>query len=226
MTRIQRWSAPLWLATAVVFLAAPDRAAGEPLTALEVAAMVQKRLQLSPQQTKDIQPILQSYARSVSGAVEGRRGNGVEGWSGLLDDLDTYYEELQSGLAGVLTPEQMAELDEVRAEVRNEVSARVQEQAFTGLAERLQLSDAERKSVLTIQQEDWKRKRELVEKYRGQKGRSVSREVARELKVIHEDTEGQLQSLLTSEQMSQYREYREEQRKKILENLQKRRRQK
>jgi hypothetical protein len=47
--------------------------------------------------------------------------------------------------------------------------------------------------------------------------------VGRELKVIHEDTERALQTVLTPQQMSDYRAYREEQRKKIVENLQKRR---
>jgi len=218
--------ARVWLAALVVILAASERAAAEPWSALEVAAMLQRRLSLSPRQMKDLRPVVNAYARSVSGAIESRRGHGVEGWSALLDDLDSYYVELESGVASVLTPAQLAELEEVKAEVRTEVSAHLEERAFSGLAERIHLSEAERERVLAVYQEDWRRKRELVEKYRGQKGRSVSREVGRELKAIHEDTERELQTLLTPEQLNDYRDYREEQRKKILENLKKRQKQK
>jgi len=213
--------------TLVVFLVATDgAAAAERWSPLEVAALLQRRLDLSPQQVKDLQPAIEAYSRSVSRAVESRRGNGVEGWSTLLDDLDSYYQELESRLSGVLTPAQMAELEEVKDEVRTEVSAHLEERAFSGLAERLHLSEAERERVLTVYQEDWRRKRALVEKYRGQRGRSVSRDVGRELKAIHEDTERELQTILTPQQMSDYRDYREEQRKKIIDNLQKRRKQK
>ena len=52
------------------------------------------------------------------------------------------------------------------------------------------------------------------------------RDVGRELRRIHEDTERDLESILTPKQLSDYRDYREEQRQKILENLRKRRRQK
>jgi hypothetical protein len=120
----------------------------------------------------------------------------------------------------------MTELEEIKDEIRTQVSAHLQERAFSGLAERLRLSEAERERVLAVYQEDWRRKRELVEKYRGQRGRAVSRDVGRELRTIHEDTERELQSILTPEQMADYRDYREEQRKRILENLQKRRKQK
>lgn len=226
MNPIRSSRARVWLAALVVILAESEHAAAEPWSPLEVAALLQRRLDLSPQQVKDLQPVIDAYARSVSGAIESRRGNGVEGWSTLLDDLDSYHQELESRLAGVLTPAQMAELEQVKDEVRTEVSAHLEERAFSGLAERLHLSEGERKRVLAVYQEDWRRKRALVEKYRGQRGRSASRDVGRELKAIHEDTERDLQTILTPQQMSDYRDYREEQRKKIIEDLQKRRKQK
>jgi len=214
------------LAVLVLLLAASDRAAAEPWSPLEVAALLQRRLELSPQQVKDLQPVVEAYARSVSGAIENRLGQGVEGWSPLLEELDRYYQELKAGLARVLTPGQLAEIDEIRDQVRAGVSAQLQERAFSGLAERLRLSEAERQRVLAVYQEDWRRKRALIEKYRGQGGRAVAREVGRGLRVIHEDTERELQSILTPQQMTDYRDYREEQRKKILDNLQKRRKRK
>jgi hypothetical protein len=185
--------------------------------------MLQRRLALSPQQVKDLQPAVEAYARAVSGAIESRLGSGVEGWSSLLDDLDSYHEELHQALARVLSPAQLAELESLRDELRTDVASHLRERAFSGLAERLRLSEAERQEVLSLYQEDWRRKRALVEKYRGQRGRAAAREVGRELKVIHEDTERALQTVLTPQQMSDYRAYREEQRKKIVENLQKRR---
>jgi hypothetical protein len=201
-------------------------ASARPWNAADVAAYLQQRLELTPQQLRELKPIVETFARSVSEAIESRRGNGVEGWSTLADDLDSYHEELEAGLSKVLTSEQMAELEEIRVGVRSEVSSQLEERAFSGMVERLKLSENERERVLVVYQRDWRRKRELIETYRGERGREAARDIGRELRRIHEDTERDLESILTPKQLSDYRDYREEQRKKILENLKNRRRQK
>ena len=226
MKRTECSGARAALGALILILAGAFPALAKPWNAADVAAYLQQRLELTPQQLRELKPVVETYARSVSESIESRRGSGVEGWSSLADDLDSYHDELEAGLSKVLTSEQLAELEEIRVGVRNEISNQLEERAFSGMAERLKLSETERERVLAVYQRDWRRKRELIETYRGERGREVARDVGRELRRIHEDTERDLESILTPQQLSDYRDYREEQRKKILENLKKRRRQK
>ncbi len=224
MRSIHSWRVPI--AALVLLLSAGDAAPTETWSALDVAALIQLRLKLTPQQVSELKAVIEAYARSVSEAIESHRGGGIEDLSALLAELDRYYRQLEAELARVLTPEQLQELEKLRREVRDEVAARLEERAFSGLAERLSLSEEQRRRVLTIYQEDWKRKRELIEQHRGERGRDARREVGREIRRIQKDTEEALEEFLTPQQMSDYRDYRKEQRKKILESLRQRRRQK
>jgi hypothetical protein len=205
-------------------LVAPVLASAEPWTALEIAAYLQKRLHLSPEQVRDLRPAIDAYSSAVSSSIDGRRGQGPEGWSGILDELEEHHRAFEAELSRVLTPEQLAELDALLVELKAGAAARMEEQAFTGLQARLNLSEAVRQEVLSIFQEDWRRKRALVEKYREKDTRTRSRELGKDLGEIHEDTEAMLRSVLTAEQMAEYHAYRDEQRRKILELARERRR--
>jgi Spy/CpxP family protein refolding chaperone len=224
MVVVRIWAARALLAAAAFALAPPPPAGAEPWSALEIAAYLQKRLDLSREQLRELRPAVDAYSSAVSAAVDARRGQGPEGWSGLLDEIEEQHQVFEAELARVLTPEQMRELDALRTEIREGAAARIEDQALSGVQERLGLSEAAREQVFSILREDWKSKRELVERYRGKAGRSASRDIGKELAAIHEDTEARLAGVLTPEQMSEFRSYREEQRRRILDSAKKRRR--
>jgi hypothetical protein len=204
-----------------VFYAPP--AGAEPWTALEVAAYLEERLGLSREQVRDLRPAIEAYASAVSAAIDSRRGDGPEGWSGLLDEIEAHHQTFSAELARVLTPEQLKELDALRTEVKEGAAARLEQEALRGLQERLSLSEPARQQVVSILQEDWRRKRELVERYRGKAGRPAPRDIGKELAAIHEDTEARLGGVLTPAQLAEFHAYREEQRRKILDSARKKR---
>jgi hypothetical protein len=224
MLPVRNYAIRVLLAAFGLALVAPRPVKAEPWTALEVAAYLEKRLHLSREQVRDLRPAVDAYASSVSSSIGSRQGEGPEGWSRLLDELEEHHRAFTAELSRVLTPDQLAEVDALRAEVKAGAAARLEEQAFAGLQERLGLSEEVRQEVLSIFQEDWRRKRELVEKYREKEREARTRAVGKELAAIHEDTEAKLARVLTPEQMAEYHAYREEQRRKILELQRERRR--
>jgi hypothetical protein len=91
------------------------------------------------------------------------------------------------------------------------------------LTERLGLSAEQVQQVRPVIEAHWEKRRGIIEKYRGQ-GRWSPGSVQAEFQELRQATEGQLASILTEEQMEEYRELREEQRQTMRERRRGRRR--
>jgi Spy/CpxP family protein refolding chaperone len=87
---------------------------------------------------------------------------------------------------------------------------------------RLNLTDEQEARIRPIIEEQIKNRAALIEKYQGH-GREGRRFLRNELQELNQNTENQLQSILTKEQMEKYRKMQAEEREQMREGFRSRR---
>jgi hypothetical protein len=83
------------------------------------------------------------------------------------------------------------------------------DQIISDMKNRLNLTDEQEAKIRPIIEEQVKNRAALIEKYQGQ-GRQGMRSMRNELQELNQSTENQLQSILTKEQMEEYRKMQAE----------------
>jgi len=88
------------------------------------------------------------------------------------------------------------------------------DQIISDMKNRLNLTDEQEAKIRPIIEEQVKNRAALIEKYRGQ-GREGMSSMRNELQALNQSTENQLQSILTKEQMEEYRKMQAEEREQM-----------
>ena len=90
------------------------------------------------------------------------------------------------------------------------------EEIMATMKERLNLTEEQEAKVKPIIDEQCEARDEIIAKYRGQ-GRDSRRSMRSEMQALQEGTEEKLSTVLTEEQLEEYRKMQEEQRQKMRE---------
>lgn len=97
-------------------------------------------------------------------------------------------------------------------------------------ADRLKLNDDQKQQVGDILRDELQKSRDIRQKYRDQAAngdrRAATRGMMREMKGVQDETDGRVSKVLNKDQMNEWYKIREENRQRMRDNMQQRRRQK
>lgn len=101
------------------------------------------------------------------------------------------------------------------AQIRGRIpEAKTADQIIADMKDQLNLTDEQEAKIRPIIEEQIKKRGALIEKYQGQ-GREGMGSLRNEMQELSKSTENQLQSILTKEQMENYRNMQAEERQKM-----------
>lgn len=92
----------------------------------EIIADMKARLNLTDEQVSQIRPIVESNQEKRRAVFEKYRGNIRGNRSEFRSEMDAIRQEADQQLSGILSPDQMAELDKMREEWRDKAVDRRQ----------------------------------------------------------------------------------------------------
>jgi hypothetical protein len=142
----------------------------------------------------------------------------------LLVEMRRVWDDTDMLVEAVLEEKQLEKYREFKKKLRK--SAResayesVSEAAIKDMIEKLELTDEQADRAIPILRKSARRRRKVLE-YAQQGGMNSRQEMRSHMETIDEETEEQLASILTEEQMKRYREIIEEQRREKREQMRK-----
>jgi len=143
-------------------------------------------------------------------------------------EMKTIVEKNFDRIKEKLNSEQIEKLDRLHEELKDRWQHRrgfrqgpmhaMSEHLFSRLKDSLKLSEVQEEKVRPIIEADIEKRRTIFETYKGQDRRGMLA-MRNEMHELHKTTEKQLEKILTEEQMSEYWEMLEEQRRHLHEGM-------
>ena len=169
---------------------------------------LKSQLNLTPEQTAALQPILEQEMAELRAIKEKHPSD----TSAMQKEMKTVREKYEGQIAAVLTPEQQGEWQKIK-EQRGKAVERLAE-----LQSRLKLTPEQTDALQPILEKEAEELRGIKEKHASDTSRSGKRDMLREMKGVQEKYEPQIAAVLTPEQMTEWKKIKEERRQEIKEN--------
>jgi predicted transcriptional regulator len=196
---------------------------GTPRSADEIVQILTDRLALTDDQVEAIQPIIEEKVQRMN-EVRELRGTDRQAARAEMQKLRW---DTEQKLNEILTDEQIDKYLEYRQEQRGKAGIgksrggrmgkgfnRTPEEVIERMTYRLNLTEDQATDVEPIIEDSLEKKREVFEKYSSQ-GQSARQDMRDEMQAIGDETEAQLATILTDEQMETLRTIREEKRARM-----------
>ncbi len=188
----------------------------------QMLADLKERLALTDDQIAQIRPILKEQGEAIRGLIEQYKGSGFLELRSLQQEIQQLRQDMLTTLEPIVTVTQMKELQAFQDEIRTHIQSKVAERIIMNVAEQLDLSEEQIEQFAPLMKSDLDKRRDLIEQYRGQ-GRRAWKSFREENRQIRQETEQELESILTVEQMKAYKALQNEFRQKIRQEILKRR---
>jgi Omp85 superfamily domain len=192
----------------------PDQA-NRPNRADQLLADLKARLSLTEDQVRRLRPLIERRIQTLHALLERYRGKGVVEIQALWNELLSQRSDFEKGLKEVLTEQQIEAFQAAHQDLVREMLSPLRDELISTLEQRLKLSEQQKPKLHAILNDDTERKLALLEKYRDQ-GTDAAAPVASELEVINQETRRHLTSLLTPEQLEEYRKLEQQARRSRL----------
>ena len=189
----------------------------------EIVERLKDRLDLTEEQVEAIRPIIEEKVQMRN---ELREEYGTDRRA-IRTEMQELKRSTELKLGDVLTEEQMEKYQELRQERREQMQRgkkrggrrqgainKSPEQVISRLTERLELTEDQVTAITPIIEKNVEQRREIFDSYKGE-GRQLKDSMRNEMQTIGEETETQLSSVLTDEQMEKFLEFREERRERM-----------
>jgi Spy/CpxP family protein refolding chaperone len=163
------------------------------------------QLNLSPEQTAALQPILEQEMAELRAIREKHPSDAAA----RSKEMKTVRERYDGQIAAVLTPEQQAEWSKIK-EQRGKTVER-----FAELQSRLKLTPEQSDALQPILEQEADELRAIKEKHASDTSRGDKKNMLSEMKGVQERYEGQIAAVLTSNQMSEWKKIKAERREEI-----------
>jgi uncharacterized membrane protein YdfJ with MMPL/SSD domain len=188
----------------------------------QMLADLKERLELSEEQIAQVRPIIKEQGQALRAIVEKYKGQGFLEKRSMKEDVQKLREDTQKHLESILTVPQMKEVNAFQDELSTQLREKIRDRIISNLATRLNLTEEQTEHIRPILEENITKRRELIEKYQGQ-GRQAFQAFREDNQQLQQETETQLEAILTGEQMREYKALQEEIRGKIREEIETRR---
>ena len=162
--------------------------------------LAKSRLNLTDQQTKELRPLLEKRIESL------RKLRNPSGGESLWRDLHASRENFESGLRRILTADQFALVPDLQVEWENDALARLRQQQINDVSDRLKLTPDQAIQARPVLDQDFDQKVTLIRNYRKDQSKGAE-SFSKALEIINEDTETQLDRVLTDQQMAEFRRF-------------------
>jgi predicted transcriptional regulator len=196
---------------------------GTPRSADEIVQILTDRLALTDDQVEAIQPIIEEKVQRMN-EVRELRGTDRQAARAEMQKLRW---DTEQKLNEILTDEQIDKYLEYRQEQRGKAGIgksrggrmgkgfnRTPEEVIERMTYRLDLTEEQAADIEPIIEESLEKKRQVYNEYRDQ-GQSTRQSMRGEMQAIGDETQAQLSTILTDEQMETLRTIREEKRARM-----------
>ncbi|HEX6043281.1 MAG TPA: BamA/TamA family outer membrane protein [Pyrinomonadaceae bacterium] len=162
--------------------------------------IAKSRLNLTDQQTKELRPLLEKRIEAL------RKLRNPFGGESLWRDLYASREKFESGLRRILTADQLALVPDLQVEWENDALTRLRQQQINDVSDRLKLTPDQASQARPVLDQDFDQKVTLMRNYREDQSKGTE-PFSKALELINEDTEAQLDRILTDPQMAEFRRF-------------------
>jgi hypothetical protein len=183
-----------------LFATISSRAAAQDGSQIDALAIAKARLNLTDKQAKDLRPLLEKRVSTLRKLNHPSRG-GESLWHDLLESRRSF----ETGLLRILTADQLKLLPELQSELENEALARLRQQQFDLLSQRLKLTSKQAAQVRPVLDQDFDQKVAVLRNYRNDPSND-RRAFRTALTLINEDTESELKQILDEKQIAEFRQ--------------------
>jgi Spy/CpxP family protein refolding chaperone len=173
------------------------------------------QIDLTSEQQSALQPIIETDLEKHRAIFEKFRPGSDESKEGIRSELESIDKETETQLAEVLTNDQMEQYSKLRAELGNNMAnMRPPLPPLVQVIGQLNLTQEQRDKLQPIIEADMNTHRAIMEKVRSEiyEGNDAMRD---ELEAIDKETETQIATVISADQMSRYFELRNELKNKM-----------
>jgi Spy/CpxP family protein refolding chaperone len=183
-------------------------------------AELESRLQLTPEQTAKLRPIIDQETEELR-AVRDKYASDSSPTAKqtMRGEMKTIHEKYEGQITAVLTPEQQTEWSKIKEEHKSGAEDRAS-QAQERLAElqtRLKLTPDQTEKLRPVIQQEMAELKAVKDKYAMDTSHNGRKNMFRDMKKVQEKYSGQIAAVLTPEQQSEWKKIKEERKQEYKE---------